>query len=216
MGTFGLIFIIIIFLFSVVIHEVSHGAVANHLGDPTAKMSGRLTLNPINHIDPLGSIILPGFLILMSLAGGNGIVFGWAKPVPINPYNLRDQKYGQAKVALAGPGSNLLIAAVFGIAMRFIPMDGSPMMQNLLVFFTYVVWVNLILFLFNLWPGAPFDGHHIFSTIFPGLEKVEFLKNSMFSLLGAIFFMMIIGFPIICPLLFKILTGSSLLTMLGG
>ena len=117
-----IIFVLIILLFSIVIHEVAHGSVAYSLGDPTAKNAGRLTLNPIPHIDPIGSILLPGVLILMSVAlGGGGIIFGWAKPVPINPYNFRDQKYGEVKVALAGPGANLLIALVFGLVLRFLP-----------------------------------------------------------------------------------------------
>ena len=86
------IVIIIIFLFSVILHEISHGAMANYLGDPTAKMTGRLSLNPLRHLDPIGSILLPLFLILIQ----SNIIFGWAKPVPINPLNLRDRKYGEA------------------------------------------------------------------------------------------------------------------------
>ena len=116
------IFLIAILIFSVVIHEVSHGVVANALGDPTAKNAGRLTLNPIPHLDPIGSILLPGFLILMSQLGGGGIIFGWAKPVPVNPSNLRDKKYGSALVSLAGPSSNLAIALIFGLALRFLPL----------------------------------------------------------------------------------------------
>ena len=115
------VFLIIILIFSIVIHEVSHGAMANYLGDPTAKYAGRLTLNPLRHLDPIGSVILPLFLILMAKLTGGGIIIGWAKPVPINPYNFRDQKYGSAKVALAGPAANLIIGLVFGLALRFFP-----------------------------------------------------------------------------------------------
>ncbi|GAI25948.1 unnamed protein product [marine sediment metagenome] len=109
-----ILFQIIVLLFSIVIHEVSHGTVANYLGDPTAKYAGRLTLNPLKHLDPIGSVIVPVFLILMT---GTGI--GWAKPVPINPRNFRDQKYGSLKVALAGPGANLGIALIFGLILIF-------------------------------------------------------------------------------------------------
>ena len=107
------LFIIIILIFSIVIHEVAHGAMALHLGDPTAKYAGRLTLNPIKHLDPIGSIIVPIFLILMTEIMGGGIIFGWAKPVPINPYNFKDQKYGSAKVSIAGTVANLALALIF-------------------------------------------------------------------------------------------------------
>ena len=116
-----IIFLIVILLFSVVIHEVSHGVVANYLGDPTAKYAGRLTLNPLKHIDPIGSILVPLFLVIIR----SPFLIGWAKPVPINPYNFRDQKYGSAKVALAGPASNLAIAIFFGLMLRFVPIGSS-------------------------------------------------------------------------------------------
>src|SRR3989344_5222539 len=110
------IFWIIALLYSVVIHEVSHGAVAYSLGDPTAKNLGRLTLNPIKHLDMFGSVFLP----LISFMLG-GFIFGYAKPVPYNPENLRDRKYGPAKVALAGPASNIALAVLFGLTLRFLP-----------------------------------------------------------------------------------------------
>ena len=100
------IFLIVILVFSVVLHEVSHGVVANSLGDTTARDAGRLTLNPLVHLDPIGSIIVPAFLILMSQITGGGIIFGWAKPVPVNPQYLRDRRFGEAKVSLAGPATN--------------------------------------------------------------------------------------------------------------
>ena len=105
-----IIFFIIVLIFSIVIHEVSHGFVANYLGDPTAKHAGRLTLNPLKHLDPIGSVLLPVLLILTT---GKGI--GWAKPVPINPFNFKDQKYGSLKAAVAGPVSNFIIALFFGL-----------------------------------------------------------------------------------------------------
>ena len=110
------IFSLVVLLFSVIIHELSHGSVANSLGDPTAKYAGRLTLNPLKHLDPFGSVILPLLLFLMQ----SPVLVGWAKPVPINPYNLRDQKWGHIKVAAAGPLSNIALAVFFGLIIRFV------------------------------------------------------------------------------------------------
>src|ERR1700722_18659718 len=108
LNTLPIILDIIVLAFSVIIHEISHGYVAEMLGDPTARLAGRLTLNPLKHIDPIGSIIVP---ILTSLAG---FTFGWAKPVPFNPHNLKNPRSGELLIALAGSASNFLIALVFG------------------------------------------------------------------------------------------------------
>jgi len=185
------LFLIIILIFSIVIHEVSHGAVANYLGDPTAKHAGRLTLNPIPHIDPIGSILVPGILILMSLAiqHGGGIIIGWAKPVPINPYNFRDQKYGSAKVALAGPAANLIIGLVFGLALRFFPAIVA--LPGLDLMFSYIVYINILLAVFNLFPVPPLDGSHILFTFLPpGMENIKIFLSQfgLFILLFIIFF----------------------------
>jgi len=203
-----LIFIILILLFSVIIHEVSHGLMADYLGDPTAKLAGRLTLNPINHLDPIGSILVP-LLLIISQAG---IIFGWAKPVPINPYNLRDKVYGQAKVAVAGPLANIFIALFFGIILRFIPYLFSYQVAiNLITIFSYIVWINLILAIFNLLPIPPLDGSHILFTFLP--KQFDNLKTflyqyQLFILIFFIFFL----FPIIIPLVngaFYLITGFS-------
>ena len=116
-----LIFFIAILIMSIVIHEVSHGYAAEMLGDPTARLAGRLTLNPINHLDMVGSFIVP---VLMYLA--TGFVFGWAKPVPYNPYNLKDGRWGPAIVAIAGPLANIFVAVFFGLLIRFGPLFGIP------------------------------------------------------------------------------------------
>lgn len=187
------IFLILILIFSIVIHEVSHGAMANHLGDPTAKYAGRLTLNPIRHLDPIGSIIVP---ILLILTTGKGI--GWAKPVPINPYNFRDQKYGSAKVALAGPGANLAIALVFGITLRFFPQ--LALIPGLGLIFSYIVYINILLAVFNLLPIPPLDGSHILFTFLPpGMENLKiFLQQyGLYILLFIIFFLFQWIIPII-------------------
>lgn len=183
------LFIIIILIFSIVIHEVAHGAMANHLGDPTAKYAGRLTLNPIKHLDPIGSVILPIFLILMTKLTGGGIIFGWAKPVPINPYNFRDQKYGSAKSAVAGPAANLTIALIFGLALRFFPIFSA--VAGLYIMFSYIVYINILLAVFNLLPIPPLDGSHILFTFLPaGSEKIKIFLSQfgIFILLFIIFF----------------------------
>ncbi|PIP15620.1 MAG: site-2 protease family protein, partial [Candidatus Portnoybacteria bacterium CG23_combo_of_CG06-09_8_20_14_all_44_36] len=115
----NLVFQLAVLLMSVVIHEFAHGWAAFYLGDPTAKYYGRLTLNPIKHLDPFGSFIVPVLLVLFR----SPVVFGWAKPVPFNPYNLSDQKYGPVKVAAAGPLANLTIALIFGLSLRFLPVS---------------------------------------------------------------------------------------------
>src|ERR1035437_10149226 len=115
MQTVDIIFQLVILLFSAIIHEVAHGYAALFQGDTTAKYENRLTLNPLRHIDPFGSLILP----LMLYAFGSPVLFGWAKPVPFNPYNLRNRKWGEAIVAAAGPAVNLIIALIFGLILRF-------------------------------------------------------------------------------------------------
>ena len=159
------IFLIAILVFSVVFHEVSHGVVAHSLGDTTAKDAGRLTLNPLPHLDPIGSIILPVFLILMNQISGGGIIFGWAKPVPVNPQYFRDPKFGSAKVGLAGPASNFALALAFGLVLRFLPVgDINP---NLPAIFQSIVYINLLLAVFNLLPIPPLDGSHILFSFLP-------------------------------------------------
>jgi len=202
------IFLILILILSIVIHEVSHGAMANHLGDPTAKYAGRLTLNPLRHLDPIGSVILPIFLVIMAKLMGGGIIFGWAKPVPINPYNFRDQKYGSAKVALAGPGSNLAIALVFGLALRFFPQ--LSLIPGLVLIFSYIVYINILLAVFNLLPIPPLDGSHLLFTFLPpGMEnlKIFLSQYGFYILLFIIFFLFQWIIPII-NWIFTLISGA--------
>ena len=198
MVAISFIFSVAVLIFSVIIHEISHGAVASHLGDQTAKNAGRLTLNPLRHIDFVGTIILPIFLILTT---GRGI--GWAKPVPINPYNFRDQKYGSLKVAIAGPASNLLIALIFGLLMRFTLSFNflSPAFFQAIYF---IVSVNILLAVFNLMPVPPLDGSHIFFSLLPK------------STLGAQIFLARFGFLILIFLIFFFPTFNNLLSYITG
>ncbi len=183
------LFLIIILIFSIVIHEVSHGTMANYLGDPTAREDGRLTLNPLKHLDPVGSILLPGFLILMREITGVGIIFGWAKPVPINPFNFRNRKYDSAKVALAGPAANLSLALFFGLSLRFLPVLQS--FPNLYLMFSFIVYLNILLVIFNLLPIPPLDGSHILFAFLPraaeGLQ-IFLSQFGLFILFFIIFF----------------------------
>ncbi len=199
--------LIIILLFSVIIHEVAHGEMANYLGDPTAKYAGRLTLNPINHLDPIGSILLPALLIIT----GAGFIIGWAKPVPVNPYNFRDQKYGSAKVGLAGPLANIFLAIFFGLLLRFFPFESTQFFMGLEPVFAFIVFINLLLAVFNLLPIPPLDGSHILFTFLPAIsEKTKMILNqySLFILLFVIFFL----FPFIIVFinfLFYLITGTT-------
>ena len=154
-----ILFTILVFLFSVIIHEVSHGLMAQSMGDDTAKRAGRLTLNPFPHLDMYGSILVPLMTFLAF-----GAFFGYAKPVPYNPANLSDQRFGASKVAIAGPLSNLLLAIIFGLFLRFLPADVPPILP---ILFLIIVRVNLLLMVFNLIPIQPLDGHWLLLTFLP-------------------------------------------------
>jgi Zn-dependent protease len=179
---FETIFILIVLYFSVVIHEIAHGSCALILGDDTAKREGRLTLNPIAHIDPIGTIFLP--LILLILTFGQGPIFGWAKPVPVNPLNFRDKKWGIVKVSLAGPLTNLLIAIFFSF------LAGFNFPRATIEFFEIISIYNFAWAFFNLLPLPPLDGFHILYQILP--ERFFSLK----------FFLLQYGFLILLFLIF--------------
>jgi Zn-dependent protease len=159
------IFLVVIIIFSAVIHEVMHGVAANKLGDPTARLAGRLTLNPIPHLDPIGSIIFP---LVLAFSGAT-FFFAWAKPVPYNPYNLRPGRFSEAIVAAAGPLSNLAIALLMGAIVRI--GQFSPEVNAILVL---VAVVNVMLFVFNLIPIPPLDGSKILSAFLPGSLAFEY------------------------------------------
>lgn len=154
-----IIFQIAVLILSVVVHEVSHGFAANYLGDPTARLAGRLSLNPTKHIDPIGSVLVPLLLFFTNA----GVMFGWAKPVPVNPYNLRG-KYGEAIVAAAGPLSNVGIAIIFGLLIR---LAGELLPPSFLHVTVLVVVINIVLAIFNLVPIPPLDGSKILFAFLP-------------------------------------------------
>ena len=199
------IFYIVIILYSVTIHEVSHGLMANSLGDSTAKNLGRLSLNPIKHLDLFGSIILPFILFLTT-----GFAFGYAKPVPYNPNNLNDRKYGPVKVAIAGPVSNLILALLFGFTLRFMPdVFISSLVPEL---FSRIVLLNLVLAVFNMFPIPPLDGHWLLMAFLPPSAdalKVYIYRNSFILFpIFLIIFMVFIS-PVIYWL-FRLITGVEL------
>jgi len=201
----NIIFQIIILIFSVIIHEFSHGAMALAFGDRTAQYEGRLTLNPMKHIDWFGSIILP-FLLFISHAG---FMIGWAKPVPYNPYNLRNPKIGEPMVALAGPLSNIIVAVIFGLIIRFV-LVLNPSLISLVTVFSYVVIINISLAIFNLVPIPPLDGSKILFSMFPN----RFAFSEAWSRYGIFVIILFLTFisRIISPIiewLFKLITGLN-------
>ena len=160
MGIEG-IAIIIALIISIIIHEMAHGYAANWLGDPTAKLAGRLSPNPLVHIDPVGSILIPAVLFLSSA----GFLFGWAKPVPYNPYNLKNQKWGEALVAAAGPLVNILLAVIFSLLIRSAGTLGlSPSFVDLA---SFIVYINILLAFFNMIPIPPLDGSKMLLALLP-------------------------------------------------
>lgn len=206
---FILIFQLAVLIFSVMIHEVSHGYVADYLGDPTARLAGRLNLNPLNHLDVFGSIILP--LTFYVLSGGT-FIFGWAKPVPYNPYNLKNPLKGGALIAAAGPASNFILALVFGLAIRAMSFLNFTALAPLYVLFGAIVFVNILLGVFNLVPIAPLDGSKVLYALLPnsqsGREFINFMERyGLIMVLAFVFF----GFQLIIPIInfiYFVFTGS--------
>jgi Zn-dependent protease len=197
------IFSIIILILSVVVHEISHGYAALFLGDSTAKNAGRLTLNPIKHLDPIGSVFLP---LLLSILPGS-LIFGWAKPVPYNPYNLRNRRWGELIVAIAGPISNIVIAFIFGMVIR---LGLAPNEAFLNLSFIIVV-INIVLAIFNLIPVPPLDGSKILFSILPQKYdhiKVVLERSGFLLLLIVIFFLWNLFTPLISWLI-NVFTGLS-------
>ncbi len=197
---------------AIILHEVAHGLAALKLGDPTAQLAGRLTLNPIKHVDMWGTIIVPLFLLILNSVSGGGFLFGWAKPVPVNYYNLRKGKYGPAIVAMAGPATNLLLLMFFGLLARWSPMD-----TMLPVLFGIIALVNGWLMLFNLIPIPPLDGSKILYIFLQNRpDIIQFLeRNGFMILLLFIFFggalLSLLTVPLL--VLMSYFTGEEVLRM---
>ena len=200
-------------LFSIVIHEVSHGWMASKLGDDTAKNMGRLTLNPLVHIDPIGTLILPFIMIILG-----GPVFGWAKPVPFNPYNFRprvNRRNGIMWVGIAGPASNFAIAFVASFVLVFSErfLSGLPALLYISIFqlAQVLVFINLILGFFNLIPIPPLDGSKVLMRFLPQSFEPHFLKLERYGMLILILILATGGFSSLVmgpvKLLYRIFLG---------
>lgn len=185
-------------LFSLSVHEAAHAAMANYWGDPTAKLMGRMTLNPIKHADPMGTVILP----LFAMISGFPYLFGWAKPVPFNPRNLEDRRRGPVMIALAGPGANLLMILFAAIVLRalaaLLGVVEAPVLMLFIQAFIYLALINMILMLFNLIPLPPLDGHHVLEFFLPPegqrvLERIG--PYSIFILFILVFYLRILHRP---------------------
>jgi Zn-dependent protease len=207
------------FVLAVVVHEAAHGWVADKLGDPTARKMGRITLNPFPHIDPFNTIILPILLYLAS-----GIIFGSAKPVPINPYNFRKPKRDMAFSSLAGPTVNILMAALFAFILRFAisPLEGNIpeglwgwLIVPLSLMLTFGVLINVVLAVLNLLPIPPLDGSRIVYWLLPEKQGMAYYRLEPYGIfiILILFWLNILGkivLPIIRPIL-HVLLGHPIL-----
>lgn len=204
------IFQIIILIMSVILHELAHGYAANAYGDPTARLAGRLTLNPVPHIDPFGSIILPGMLAILNAP----FILGWAKPVPYNPYNLKG-RFAETVVTAAGIITNLLLAIIFGLLIRFSASSFSPAFLDLAL---YIVIINIVLAIFNAIPIPPLDGSKVLASFLPWRFQEFVHKMERWGFMILIFFVLF-AWQFLSPLIFwlaNFIIGDAALATLGA
>jgi Zn-dependent protease len=197
MLTLAKVMIFVVLLFSVILHEVAHGYTALRLGDPTARDAGRLSLNPIKHVDPFGTVLLP---LLLHLAQ-SPILIGWAKPVPVNPLLLREPKKAMMLVSASGPLTNITLAVLFALGLRYLPASTAPLFVDLLVFSCYI---NIILALFNLLPVPPLDGSKLLAGLLPARLRESYMRLGRY------------GIFIVLPLVYLALKYGVLTTIVEG
>jgi Zn-dependent protease len=181
------IFIAVSLVVAVILHELMHGLVADRLGDPTAREAGRISLNPVRHIDPVGTILLPGALIVL----GSPFVIGYAKPVPVRSSRLRNPRVHMLLVSLAGPATNVVLAVIGGLTLRLI----SPTSLRLAQFLLFWTLTNLFLAVFNLLPLPPLDGSQLIATLLPGRLRNAYMAFGRYSFL--LLFLILWGVPAI-------------------
>ncbi len=223
------LFLIIILILSAVFHEYAHGWMARRLGDDTAERAGRLTLNPLVHLDWIGSVLLPLILLITKA----NFFLAWAKPVPYNPYNLSDKKYGELKVALAGPMTNFILAIVFGLIARFMPLatgvktqlsigflsgandavlalTSGSIVASLTLIALMACAINLMLGIFNLVPVPPLDGSKILAAILPARAREALWRLEQYGFILLIFLIMLGAFGFVFNIvlfLFSLIVG---------
>lgn len=202
-----------VLIFSIVVHEVAHGWVALKQGDQTALMLGRITLNPAPHIDPVGSLLVPGLLAV----SGMGVMFGWAKPVPVNPRNYRNYKRGDILVSVAGVVANLGLAVMFAVvahlaAWGFLYMDGAREVWETVIRMALAgVTINFVLIVFNLLPIPPLDGSHLFYYLLPPDLAARYRAVGGYGIFIIFGLLMLGGLRFIAPIMF--LLSSTLLRL---
>lgn len=169
-------------IFAITLHEVAHGWAAKYLGDRTAEMMGRLTLNPIHHIDPVGTVVVPLLMLAVS-----PVVFGWAKPVPVTWENLRNPRRDMALVALAGPGANLLMVVFWVIVIKLAAQFEGSVAASTLEFFYLMgfagILINIVLMVLNMLPVPPLDGSRVVSSVLPGPWSYQYSRLEPYGLI---------------------------------
>jgi Zn-dependent protease len=177
------VYMLIGLIIGVIFHEYAHGYIAYRMGDTTAKQAGRLTLDPTAHVDPIGTLLLPGFLFLMTLLGRGSFIIGWAKPVPINPFLFRKPR-GIIWVSLAGITANLIIAAVFlGIVRILVLFEGGTVLDRVIWTCVYIAYINIVLCIFNLIPIPPLDGSRILAYFLPANARRAYMSIEPYGFL---------------------------------
>jgi Zn-dependent protease len=192
---------------AIILHEVAHGYVAYLLGDPTAKNMGRLTLNPLKHIDPFGTIILPLVLLISS---GGAFFFGYAKPVPFNPRNFKDERTGMLLTGIAGPATNVALAVVIGLATRLFPETGPAWMGAVADGVVYFAFANLVLAFFNLVPIPPLDGSRVLQWFLPDTLRDAYHQLERWG------FFIIIGITWVFPQVFSAYIAATVMPVFSA
>ena len=188
------VYMLVGLIIGVIIHEYMHGYVAYRMGDTTAKRAGRLTLDPLAHIDPFGTVILPGMLLLLSIMGYGTFIIGYAKPVPINPFLFRKPR-GIIWVSLAGPLSNLALGVVFiGVIRLLVSLDGGAVLDKMILTCLFIAYINILLFVFNLIPIPPLDGSRVLGYFLRGEAKRFYQSLEPYGFFVVLLLVMTFGF----------------------